>query len=471
VDKIKAFLVIVIVLFIASVSSASNVIYVDDNAPNAPGTGAFDDPFLRIQNALDAAIDSDVVVIRPGIYTADPNNYNLDPNGKSITIRSIDPNDSNTIANTIIDPNEAGRGFYLQSGEDPNCVISGLTIRNACAVIGYNGAGIYCYDSSPTLRNCVIRGGYAKDSGGGLCCYYSSVNVINCTITGNVTDYYGGGIGCSFSSPVITGCTIIGNTAGREGGGLDSGQSDPNIFNCTIIDNNAPIGGGINCYYPGVARVVNCTLSANSANNIGGAIHCWSGGIAVIQNSILWANSASAGKQIGLLDGGIATVTYCDLQGGQTDVYDPCSTLVWGSGNIDADPCFASFDINGEADIWDFHLKSAYGRWDPNSQSWVMDSDTSPCIDTGEPNSDWASEPWPNGKRVNMGAYGGTSQASMNGNPADFDINGSVNFVDFAEFSGKWFTQGYCIEDLNGDGLVSLADLDIFAENWLWQKE
>jgi len=60
-------------------------------------------------------------------------------------------------------------------------------------------------------------------------------------------------------------------------------------------------------------------------------------------------------------------------------------------------------------------LKSLFGRWDPNSQTWIKDNIISECVDKGDPNSDWTAEPWPNGKRINMGAFGGTPQASMSG--------------------------------------------------------
>ena len=123
-------LVIVLVLTFVSVSQAGGLFCVDVNGPNDPGTGSFDDPFRRIQDAVDVAVSGDIVEIRAGLYTG-LGNYDIDPNGKSITIRSIDPNDSNVVANTIIDPNGAGRGFYFDSGEDANCVISGLTIRKA----------------------------------------------------------------------------------------------------------------------------------------------------------------------------------------------------------------------------------------------------------------------------------------------------------------------------------------------------
>ena len=88
------------------------------------------------------------------------------------------------------------------------------------------------------------------------------------------------------------------------------------------------------------------------------------------------------------------------------------------------DPLFAHngyWDPNGTQenpydDFWidgDYHLKSQAGRWDPNSQSWVIDNITSPCIDADDPNSPVGDEPEPNGGVVNMGAYGGTAEASI----------------------------------------------------------
>jgi hypothetical protein len=112
---------------------------------------------------------------------------------------------------------------------------------------------------------------------------------------------------------------------------------------------------------------------------------------------------------------------------------------VWETGNkwiidleashsIDSDPCFANpgywadvIDSNIAADpndpnaVWvegDYHLKSQAGRWDPNSQSWVQDDVTSPCIGAGDPNSPIGDEPEPNGGRINIGAYGGMAEAS-----------------------------------------------------------
>jgi len=78
-----------------------------------------------------------------------------------------------------------------------------------------------------------------------------------------------------------------------------------------------------------------------------------------------------------------------------------------GQGNITADPLFV------DPNAGDYHLSSERGRYWPEHNIWVLDQVTSPCIDGGDPNVYPADEPMPNGARINMGAYGGTAQASM----------------------------------------------------------
>lgn len=75
-------------------------------------------------------------------------------------------------------------------------------------------------------------------------------------------------------------------------------------------------------------------------------------------------------------------------------------------GNLfDQDPYFA------DAENHDYHLKSQYGRW--NGSSFVTtDEVTSPCINAGDPSSEYANEPAENGGRINIGRYGNTAEAS-----------------------------------------------------------
>jgi len=72
--------------------------------------------------------------------------------------------------------------------------------------------------------------------------------------------------------------------------------------------------------------------------------------------------------------------------------------------SISRDPLFISPDSG------DYHLRSQGGSW--RSGTWVYDSITSPCVDAGSPASAMGEEPNPRGLRINMGAYGGTAEAS-----------------------------------------------------------
>lgn len=61
---------------------------------------------------------------------------------------------------------------------------------------------------------------------------------------------------------------------------------------------------------------------------------------------------------------------------------------------------------------YDFHLKSAWGRYMPGG-GWTNDAVTSRLIDSGDPDWPFVEESAENGKRVNIGLYGNTGQASL----------------------------------------------------------
>ncbi|MBP8303997.1 MAG: right-handed parallel beta-helix repeat-containing protein [Phycisphaerae bacterium] len=78
-----------------------------------------------------------------------------------------------------------------------------------------------------------------------------------------------------------------------------------------------------------------------------------------------------------------------------------------GAGSIRRAPLFVNPDQG------DFHLQSRYGRYWPLHNVWVVDDQTSPCIDAGDPSIYPTEEPSENGGRLNLGADGGTGYASM----------------------------------------------------------
>jgi hypothetical protein len=207
--------------------------------------------------------------------------------------------------------------------------------------------------------------------------------------------------------------------------------------NCTLVENIAPLGRTVACRSEGSVELDNIQIS----------------------NCII----SNGGNEIYNPDGSQIIINYTDFLGGASSIYDPCNAVIWGMGNIDADPCFVDPGYWADADnpnvvaepndpnaVWidgDYHLKSQAGRWDPNSQNWIQDDVTSPCIDAGDPNSLIGHEPFPNGGIINMGAYGGTVEASKSyfGGPVcetiiAGDINGDckVDFADFAIMVAHW---------------------------------
>ena len=161
------------------------------------------------------------------------------------------------------------------------------------------------------------------------------------------------------------------------------------------------------------------------------------------------------------LSGGRNSVVYiCRFNpwGIDWDMY-VCGEIVFGPGNIYVDPLLAD-PANG-----DYHLKSQHGRWDPATQSWSLDDVTSPCIDAGDPASEYSNEPQPNFARINMGAYGNTPEASKSGwtIPGDATDDCRVNVLDLIHVRNRF---GQAVSsgdnwrfDVNKDNAIDVLDL------------
>jgi len=221
----------------------------------------------------------------------------------------------------------------------------------------------------------------------------SSYPVIDAQNRGTVVTFnQGEDATCRLSGLVLTG--------GRHSnsGAIACIGASPSIKNCLIIGNRSvgPAGAIIYCEHSR-SLFENLTVSGNTST-AGGSAFRFHGCEVTITNSILWHNTPG---EITVASGNDPSVVYSNVQG------------TWpGRGNIAMNPRFAlpSYGAAGTAE--NYHLLSEAGRWDPHSLSWVTDELSSPCIDAGDPVDAWTDEPRPHGARINMGAYGGTDQAS-----------------------------------------------------------
>jgi hypothetical protein len=468
-------------LGIACTAASARTIYVDYD-------GSAD--FSNIQAAIDDSNDGDTIIVADGTYTGD-GNRDIDFLGKAITLRS-----ENGPQNCIIDCNgtfeEPHRGFYFHHGEDANSVLDGFTITNGYAnsIIEFFGGAIHGNGTKATIQNNHIVGNVALTynlpstvRGGGIydCDGTIQYNIIsgnsavaidaeslsvgggvsgcdgtikNNIISNNIADF-GGGIEFHSSNPIISGCVFTENIANHCGGGVCNNDGSPTLTNCIYNRNVAFVGAGMYNGYNSSPTVTNCTFSSNLADNQGGGILNIAGPRATVTNCILWGNMPD---QIIDYDYPVSdtTVLFSDVQGGWT-----------GLGNIDADPCFTD-PCNS-----DYHLKSMAGRWDPSLSDWVIDAGTSPCIDAGNPGCPLGDEPNdPNNLRINMGAYGGTSQASKSPanwrSLADLTNDWIVDSNDLKVFVGYWLKAGRCIPgDLNRNQYTDFVDFAFISLDWL----
>jgi Leucine-rich repeat (LRR) protein len=178
-----------------------------------------------------------------------------------------------------------------------------------------------------------------------------------------------GAIYCQHSNLTLANCIITGNR-------ITNWNSAAGSIAC--IDSNAVFN--------------NCTIADNACNGITAV-----DSNLVIKNSILWNN----------VPGEILTMGTSTLKATYSNIaYQfPRLILAPATSNIHKNPLFARSGIWQDLN-WisgDYHLLSKGGRWNSYANKWLKDELTSPCINTGnqKPNDP-----------VNMGAYGGTKQAS-----------------------------------------------------------
>ena len=297
-----------------STFGVNKTIYVSPTSPiDGPGT-TWSNAFHTIQAGVDAAVDSDTVLVSNGVYktgetvTLNSTVSNRVAITKKITVKSLNGPENTFIegakdSSTTTNGSSAVRCVYLVE----DATLSGFTLTNGCTQTtgdqnrDQGGGGALLYHGG-TLTNCIVSKNFCNEYGAGANLYFGGT-VIDCTIknnyaknnggggllvrNGSVSDSiiennsanHGGGINCWSKKDQINHCTIEGNFANNQGGGIFSGT----LTHCVIKNNTAGDSGG-GAFY---STLTDCTVSSNSATYGGGSSE------GTITQCKIWGNTAN----------------------------------------------------------------------------------------------------------------------------------------------------------------------------------
>lgn len=357
----------------------------------SPATIYYVNPGDTIQDAIDAVTDGDTIIVSPGTYSE-----KIFFNGKNIVLTGTAPENTSTVANTIIDGSDSGSVVTFSGTESVACLIEGFKIRNGTGTLNDNGSlcggGIYGNGTYATIQNNIItqNGGTpvsdtVSADGGGI---YDCDGIIqNNTITYNHA-FQGGGL--HSCDGIIRNNFIRSNSANSwQGGGIS--KSYGRIVNNLISNNSAAYGGGL---YDCDGVIINNTIINNSVSwPYGGAMAACGG---TIKNCIVWGNTA---PQIS----GCSTLSFTCIEGwsdaaeSTTLYYNPYAEVDWNQTRHKANFHSHSSHSDGSESIpvivTDYYHNHGY------SILAITDHDYSgtTTVYTNSVTSDWSSEDWGSG--------------------------------------------------------------------------
>ena len=286
------------------------------------------DDFPTIQSAVDATTDGCRIIISPGTYYE-----NIKLKGANIILQSVNPDDPESAASTIIDGGNTKSVIKFNGDELTTCALVGFTIRNGRADCGGGIDGGGCLAA---IKNCIIENNTAQTSGGGL---------FNCHgllarnfIANNTSQRYGGALG--YCGGDIR-CNIIAGNQSQQGGALF--QCFGVIQNNFICQNISQETGGAAASSSGIFR--NNLIAKNISFDSGGALASCSG---VLLNNTIADNQAARGSALFGCRGFIVNNIIWRNQGAEKPLQDSSQPLYsciqeWtniGRGNISKDPLF-----------------------------------------------------------------------------------------------------------------------------------
>jgi hypothetical protein len=271
-------------------------LYVSPSGTNCPPYATWTSAATNIQDAINAAVDGDSVLVSNGTYVLSQ---------QIIVTSGVSVSSVNGPEFTIIDGNHSTRCIFISHS---NAVVSGFTVTKGIHADSFGGGGV-CILGEGTVADCHITSNTAE-YGGGVVCYFGGV-VDTCTISFNTAGSMagGGGFYC-LGGGELRHSLILSNTASFGGGGRceDGGM----LTNCTINENFAWWGGG-GVYIAPTGALYECTIWSNRTHNqFGGGVYAKD---AILGGCDISYNNARVDSGGGAFLTGYSIVERCTVRG------------------------------------------------------------------------------------------------------------------------------------------------------------
>jgi Right handed beta helix region len=395
-----------------------------------------------IQMAIQLASDGDEIVVQPGQYIE-----HLDLLGKAITIRSIDPQNPIIVDLTRVVGPATNPTVRCVTTEGPDTILRGLTFTHLHPLS--SGHGMYIDAASPTVEYCVFRDNHTTEDGGGMSLMPDSDPTLrHCRFDGNTAEN-GGGMHLQYQCfPIIDECTFSDNVANDQGGGLGCSGGIPDLTDSTFSGNSAARGGGMYLQFAPIDWAFSgCHFSENDASDRGGGLYLDFCSLE-ISSCVFSSNTAETGAGVFNSDQA-PRFTSCDFLG------NTASNSAGGVYNDTSTPTFTNcyFEGNGA------NRNGGMRNWlsDPRIVRCTFIGDTSNSRVDSVGGSEWTLDV-PNPPPA-MGAccLGSDCVVTTEG---ECLAAGGTYHGDYTSCADVTCPED-CLGDLDGDGVVSQADLGI----------